>query len=112
MRHIATSIRWGFSSSPGGARYPQIEISPEPDWSLFDRIGELMTSELRGRWSERLDGPDQRYWDFEKGGGSVTLHLEHYLGISLYASAGAQADELSLALLQQVYELLKQAESA
>ena len=112
MRHIAMRIRWGFFTSPGGARYPQIEISPEPDWSLFDQIGGLMTSGLRGRWSERLDGPDQRYWDFEEGGGRVTLHLEHDLGIALYASAGAQADEPSLAPMQRVYELLQHAESA
>jgi hypothetical protein len=51
---------------------------------------------------------DQRYWDFEAAGGRLTLHLEHYLGITLYPTAGAAADRASLRLLETAYELLTQ----
>jgi hypothetical protein len=44
----------------------------------------------------KLDGLDNRYWDFYIEGYPITLHLQHYLGISLYATLeGASIDQLA-----------------
>jgi Protein of unknown function (DUF3630) len=75
-------------------------VSREPDWTLFDRAADLLAEAFRGRWSEQADGLDQRYWDLVVGGEKVTLHLDHYLGISLFPAEGdkdmEKANELVL----------------
>jgi hypothetical protein len=49
----------------------ELVITDVADWSEF----------------ERIDGPDGRYWDLDLGGQTVTLHLQHYPGITLDASS-------------------------
>ncbi len=100
------NVAWTTFTKPDGTSYRQIQVSEESDWSLFDCVAALLRTGLPGRWIEKLDGLDQRYWDMKAGGGRLTLHLEHYLGITLYATAGADAEEESLELLQRAYELL------
>lgn len=68
-------------------------ISREADWQLFDRAVEILVKEFGGAVVEKLDAPDQRYWDIKVGEAIFTLHLEHYLGISLY-SKDKQAGEI------------------
>jgi hypothetical protein len=103
------NVAWATFTKPDGKSHRQIEISEQSDWSLFERVAAFLLAGLRGKWIERLDGLDQRYWDMEAGGGRLTLHLEHYLGITLFATADAEADEKSVALLQRAYELLADA---
>ncbi len=38
-------------------------------------------------WVSKLDGFDQRYWDFKINDCELTLHLEHYLGIILFPTS-------------------------
>lgn len=59
-------------------------ISKNSDWRLFDKVAGLIVKKFKGRLVEKLDGPDQRYWNIEVEGEILTLHLEHYLGISLF----------------------------
>jgi hypothetical protein len=99
-------VAWGTFTKSDGETRRQIEVSDRSDWSLFERVARRLKAGLRGKWIERLDGPDQRYWDLEAAGGKVTLHLEHYLGITIYPTAGAGADRKSLELLAAAYELL------
>jgi len=99
-------VAWGTFTKSDGETYRQIEVSDSSDWSLFERVAKRLTSGLRGKWIERLDGLDQRYWDLEAAGGRVTLHLEHYLGITIYPTSGAAADKESLRLLTSAYKLL------
>jgi hypothetical protein len=73
---------------------------------LFDRITAILEAELPAAWVDCLDGPDERYWDLGAGSGRLTLHLQHYLGISLYPTGGADADADSVALLDQAQALL------
>jgi hypothetical protein len=61
-------------------------LSENSDWDLFNQIAELITKEFNLRWIEKADGLDQRYWDFEIEDVKLTLHLEHYLGISLFTA--------------------------
>jgi hypothetical protein len=105
-RSDSVNVAWTTFTRPDGTSFRQIQISEESDWSLFERVAALLQTRLRGRWIERLDGLDQRYWDLKAGGGSLTLHLEHYLGITLYPTAGAEAEEKSLVLMERAHELL------
>jgi hypothetical protein len=75
-------------------------VSRESDWTLFDRAADLLAEAFRGRWSEQADGLDRRHWDLVVGDVKVTLHLDHYLGISLSPAEGnkdmGKANELVL----------------
>jgi Protein of unknown function (DUF3630) len=77
-------------------------VSRESDWTLFDRSADLLVEAFRGRWLEQTDGLDQRHWDLVVGHVKVTLHLDHYLGISLFPAEGnkdmEEANELVLTM--------------
>lgn len=60
-----------------------IEISAKADWKLFEQVAQVLEEGLGGCWKTRLDGVDQRYWDLLLDEHTLTLHLEHYLGISV-----------------------------
>lgn len=60
-----------------------IEISENADWKLFEDVALVLEQGLSGYWKEKYDGLDQRYWDLVVGKQTLTLHLEHYLGISV-----------------------------
>ncbi|MBB1604929.1 MULTISPECIES: DUF3630 family protein [unclassified Pseudomonas] len=61
----------------------EIEISESADWQLFENVAQVLEQGLGGYWKEKLDETDQRYWDLAVGEQILTLHLEHYLGISM-----------------------------
>jgi hypothetical protein len=69
-------------------------LSEESDWDLFNRIADLITKEFNAKLIEKADGLDQRYWDFEIENERLTLHLEHYLGISLFPAKDNKANYL------------------
>jgi hypothetical protein len=73
------------------------------DWKLFEEVAHLLEQGLGGCWKKKLDGLDQRYWDLLVNEHILTLHLEHYLGISVVVPDGA--DDAA----QRVFALLKQA---
>ncbi|MCP5020880.1 MAG: DUF3630 family protein [bacterium] len=100
------NIKWGTFTRPDGSVYRQVEVSPESDWKLFDCLATKLAGRLAGKWCERLDGLDQRYWDLQRDSAKITLHLEHYLGITVYPTDGANASPSSLSLLESAYELL------
>jgi hypothetical protein len=100
------AIEWERFTQPDGRDHPQIRVSEASDWSLFDRVARTLEVGLRGTWTEKLDGKDERYWDLVVGEGKLTLHLQHYLGITVHPTAGADADPQSLAALEEAHGLL------
>ena len=60
----------------------ELRISDDPE--QFKRLVEDIRKKLGGRWIEKLDGLDQSYWDLDVQGEKVTLHREHYLGVSVF----------------------------
>jgi len=84
---------------------PTLEITSESNESLFNDIAHYLESAFKGKWATKINGLDQRYWDLEIGPTLLTLHLEHYLGISLFPTNKADVVE-SLRLLQKAHELL------
>jgi len=71
----------------------EVIITDGREDARFLAVADWLRTELGGELLKRLDGPDQRYWDFRIGDKVLTLHSEHYLGVSLY-SKGSQADDL------------------
>ena len=84
-------------SSKGREGRCEALISTRSDWRLFEKVARLIVKRFKGRFLEKLDGLDQRYWDIEIKGEILTLHLEHYLGITLFAR-GKESDELVKAI--------------
>jgi hypothetical protein len=60
-------------------------ISDDGDWMLFNGVADIILATFKGKLVNRIDGLEERYWDTEIGGRIVTLHLQHYLGILLFA---------------------------
>lgn len=60
-------------------------IADEADWTEFEHLAGAILARFDARIVEQLDGSDERYWDIEVADQRVTLHLQHYLGISLLA---------------------------
>ncbi|MGY3302861.1 hypothetical protein ACVK1X_002149 [Pseudomonas sp. PvR086] len=61
----------------------EIYLSQTSDRDLFNRIASELARGLGGTWTAQINGLDQRYWDLAVEGQTITLHLEHYLGITL-----------------------------
>jgi cellulase/cellobiase CelA1 len=100
------AMRWGSFTRPDGSTHRQIEIAERSDWSYFERVADILVVGLAGTWIDRIDGLDERYWDLAAGSGRVTLHLQHHLGITLYATTGMDSDAASRKLLDEAYTLL------
>ncbi|KTC43445.1 hypothetical protein AO262_16760 [Pseudomonas fluorescens ABAC62] len=82
-----------------------IEVSVKADWELFEDVARVLEQGLGGRWKEKLDGLDQRYWDLLVEEHTVTLHLEHYLGICIIVpdSADDTAQRVCALLNQSLF---------
>ena len=85
----------------------EARLSDDPDGQLFERMANLIAKEFNGRWVEKLDGLDQRYWDVEIGGLKLTLHSEHYLGISLFPAKGHERDSAANRLVREIGAFLE-----
>ena len=68
----------------------EIEVSTVADQSLFEQLACTLETGLGGRWTQRLDGLDERYWDLQVGTQIITLHLQHYLGIYVLIPSGCE----------------------
>ena len=69
---------------------------------LFESIAHTIESHFGGRWVRQLDGIEQRYWDLEINGVVLTLHLEHYLGISLLPASGFSDMAMATSLVEAI----------
>ena len=47
-----------------------------------------------GQPTERLDGLDQRYWDFAVAGATVVLHSDAMAGVSIHVEDGTHDNDL------------------
>ncbi len=63
-----------------------ITLFDEKKHSIFEVVAEIIVTKFNGRIVKKLDGIDQRYWDIYISDNIITLHWEHYLGISLLFS--------------------------
>ena len=40
-----------------------------------------------GKYTKKLDGPDQSYWELDVDGVLLTVHREHYLGVIVLSNS-------------------------
>lgn len=82
----------------------EVSIFKKSDPELYQSAGEIIESmggAIVGPGYEQLDYPvDQAYIDFQWKGKTLTLHLEHYLGISIYSK------QLALQELQKIAQTI------
>jgi hypothetical protein len=67
-------------------KYIEICFTNKSNWELFDKIASIIESYFSGEFTNKTDGLDQRFWDFNIQENMFTLHLEHYLGISIFTN--------------------------
>lgn len=72
------------------------------DGKLFRLITKTIEKKFDVQWLQQLDGLDQRYWDFKIKGEILTLHFEHYLGISLFPSKDTPSLETANSLVEAI----------
>ena len=77
-------------------------IADEADWPEFEHLVAAICARFDARVIEQLDGPDERYWDLVADQ-KVTLHFQHYLGISLLAPSAR--DESLVRRIGQIVEM-------
>jgi hypothetical protein len=97
---------------PDGSSDREILVSESPDRAHFDRIAGVLEQGLEGSWIERLDGPDERYWDLAARGGVLTLHLQHFVGITIFVPKNRRDDAASRKLLEEAASLLAEYDPA
>ena len=68
----------------------EVEVSTVADQGLFERLACSLETGMGGRWTQRLDGLDERYWDLQIETQTITLHLQHYLGICVLIPSGCE----------------------
>ncbi len=65
-----------------------IDLSDLDSDVLFRKYVDRMKDEFDGNLVDKLDGLDQRYWDFDIGGTIVVLHSDSMAGISIHVEDG------------------------
>ena len=83
------------------------EIFRDSDDSVFQLIADELTEVFDIQWKTKLDGFDQRYWDFRFKGTILTLHLEHYVGISIFVKKPEMNRESAEQVLEEIVDYFK-----
>ncbi len=78
------------------------ELSKISDGLLFQTIANELSQAFNVQWITQADGLDQRYWDFKFKGVFLTLHLEHYLGISIFANKSKVDIEIASRVISEI----------
>jgi hypothetical protein len=84
----------------------ELAISTDSSAWLFERLAVAIQDAFGGTWVAQLDGLDQRYWDLRLEDAVVTLHSEHYLGISLFPSAASPDAQAAARLVRRIARFL------
>ena|SRR5437773_9640050 len=88
-------------------KHINVDLSEDSNGFLFEIIAKELATAYKIQWKTRLDGLDQRYWDFEINGITLTLHLEHYLGICIFADKTKTKYETAQAILSDIEKHFK-----
>ncbi|MCI0609986.1 MAG: DUF3630 family protein [Anaerolineae bacterium] len=83
------------------------ELFRDSDGSIFRLIADELTEVFNVQWKTKIDGFDQRYWDFEFKGTTLTLHLEHFLGISIFVEKSEVDSKSAKRVLEEIGDYFK-----
>ena len=84
----------------------EAKLSESSDVKLFVAFANAIANEFDISWIRKLKGLDQRYWDFKLNNCDLTLHLEHYLGISLFPTSKTNAMNIENGLVRKITDYL------
>jgi hypothetical protein len=65
-----------------------IDLSNSDTDSLFKKFADQIITEFNAKVTEKLDGLDQRYWDFDVDGSTLVLFADPMVGISIHIEDG------------------------
>lgn len=82
----------------------EYKITKDSDRQLFYDIAKYLESEIGIIFIDKIDGLDQKYWDFELATVIFTLHLEHHLGLSVYSN---DLSDQNKSRLKNIEEIIK-----
>jgi hypothetical protein len=83
-------------------KFINLDLFEDSDWTLFQMIANELVETFKIQWKTQADGLDQRYWNFEYKGVTLTLHLEHYFGISIFAERSKNHLEKARQVLSEI----------
>jgi frataxin-like iron-binding protein CyaY len=64
--------------------YSEILISIEPDSELFKSLSDRLRAEFQAELIDKVEDLDSKYFDFKIKDNVLTLHLQDYIGITLF----------------------------
>lgn len=85
----------------GASNRLSIDLSDLDSDILFRKFADRLTTEFDAKITDKLDGLDQRYWDFDVGGTILVLHSDAMAGISIHVEDGSDDN-----LLRKIAETL------
>ena len=88
-------------------RFFSAELLRDSNGSVFQLIADELTEVFKIQWKAKLDGYDQRDWDFEYKGITLSLHLEHILGISIFVKKPETNLKNAKKILEEIGEHFK-----
>jgi hypothetical protein len=62
----------------------EVEIDNNCDYQKFEEAANVLKKEFGAKFIEKLNHLDNAYWDFMYNDCELTLHFNHFLGISLF----------------------------
>ena len=71
-----------------------IQLDPKASTGRFAAFSAALEKLSGAAPAEKLDGLDQRFWDFRMGELTVVLHMDTFAGISVHAKDGTCDDRL------------------
>ena len=88
-------------------KFMNAELLRDLGGSVFQLIADELTKVFKVQWKTKIDGFDHRYWDFEFKGITLTLHLEHFLGISIFVEKSGTDNESAKYVLEAIGDHFK-----
>ncbi|MBK8945756.1 MAG: hypothetical protein IPM32_10885 [Ignavibacteriae bacterium] len=86
-----------------------IELSNTMDDHLFVCLSDTIIKEFKAKITNKLDGIDQHYWDFNIRENKIVLHSDSMAGISIYAENDSDT-ELLRKIGQKLFDVVKVSE--
>ena len=69
----------------------EVEIDNDCKYPRFIDAADLLNKQFQIRFTEKLNHLDDAYWDFIYKGCELTLHFNHFCGISLFSTKYGKA---------------------
>lgn len=81
-------------------------IDEDCEFEKFYAVADVLSNQFNLTFSEKLNGIDTLYWDFEYKGNTLVLHYNIYMGISIFPRAFKSATEKENDSVVQISTLL------